>query len=158
MGRKSTFNLPCKKCPICKSLKPLSNYRTGKALKFSLVCNHCFSTRWPEVRAFYADTPQVEIFKRAQRTERALELRRRYYLARNYFYGEGVIEMARGDPALQLLKLPERIAAILGKTYAVRGDDATLADDQALMMIRDELDDYDEKIIERNKNKRLTRR
>jgi hypothetical protein len=36
-----------------------------------------------------------------------------------------------------LTTLPERIAAIVGKTYAEIGDAATLSDDEAMMMIRD---------------------
>lgn len=64
------------------------------------------------------------------------------------------------DQATKLVKLPDRIAAIVGKTYAVMGDAATesgLADDQALMMIRDVLDDYDNTAVDRNKGKRLAR-
>ncbi|HQU82974.1 MAG TPA: hypothetical protein PKY59_07620 [Pyrinomonadaceae bacterium] len=55
------------------------------------------------------------------------------------------------------LKFPERIAAIIGKTYAVRGDDFKLEDDVALTRIRDLLEELDETIIDRNKNKRLSR-
>lgn len=55
------------------------------------------------------------------------------------------------------LKFPERVAAIIGKTYAVRGDDFKLEDDVALMRIRDLLEELDPAIIDRNKNKRLSR-
>ena len=55
------------------------------------------------------------------------------------------------------LKFPERVAAIVGKTYAVRGDDFKLSDDEALTRIRDLLEELDERIIVRNKNKRLSR-
>lgn len=57
-----------------------------------------------------------------------------------------------------LTKLPDRIAAVVGKTYAVMGDGFEVADDQAVMMIRDLLDEGDETLIERNKHKRLARR
>jgi hypothetical protein len=62
------------------------------------------------------------------------------------------------DQATKLVKLPDRIAAIVGKTYAVMGDGFELNDDQALMMIRDRLDELDETLIARNKDKRLIRR
>lgn len=59
--------------------------------------------------------------------------------------------------AVALAKLPTKIAAIIGKTYSIRGDDAALSDDEALMRIRDLLDELDPTLIERNKNKRLSR-
>lgn len=59
--------------------------------------------------------------------------------------------------AIKLAKLPDRIAAILGKTVAVRGDDFTMADDEALTRILDELNAFDDTVIDRNKDKRLAR-
>lgn len=62
--------------------------------------------------------------------------------------------------AIALAKLPERVAAIVGKTFSVIGSDAFdrgLADDQAIAMIKDLLDELDEGIIERNQNKSLAR-
>jgi len=61
------------------------------------------------------------------------------------------------ERATKILKLPDRIAAIIGKTFAVRGDDYQLEDDIALMKIREELEQIDQDIIKRNKNKRLSR-
>lgn len=58
--------------------------------------------------------------------------------------------------ATDLMKFPERVAAIVGKTYAVMGDDFKLEDDIALAMIRDKLEELDPTLIQRNKNKRLT--
>lgn len=58
--------------------------------------------------------------------------------------------------AVKVAKLPDRVAAVLGKTYAVMGDAATLDSDTALMMILDHIEEIDETIIERNKHKRLT--
>lgn len=55
-----------------------------------------------------------------------------------------------------IIKLPVKLAKIVGKTYAVCGDGAKLADDEALTRIRDLLDEIDPEIISRNKNKRLT--
>jgi hypothetical protein len=60
--------------------------------------------------------------------------------------------------AVQLAKLPERIAAIIGKTYAVQQDAATLPDDEAISRINDLLYELDPQLIERNKNKKLMRK
>lgn len=54
----------------------------------------------------------------------------------------------------KLLKLPNDIAKIVGQTYAVCGDDSKLADDVALMQIRDLLDDIDPRIMERQRKKK----
>lgn len=47
------------------------------------------------------------------------------------------------------------VAIIVGKTYAERGEDAPLADDLALMLIRDLLLDLDAEIIDRHRNHKL---
>lgn len=59
--------------------------------------------------------------------------------------------------SMAIIRFPERVAAIVGKTYAVQGDDAQLADDEALTRIRDLLGELDETLIERNRKKRLSR-
>lgn len=66
--------------------------------------------------------------------------------------------MSAEEYAVKIAKLPDRIAAIIGKTYAEQGDASVLADDEALMKIRDLLNELDETLIPRNKNKRLSRR
>lgn len=55
-------------------------------------------------------------------------------------------------------RLPDRLAIIIGKTYAVQGDAYEVSDDTAVGMIRDLLLELDEQIIDRNKNKKLSRR
>lgn len=65
--------------------------------------------------------------------------------------------MTAEEYALKVAKLPERIAAIIGKTFAEMGDAAQLADDESLMRIRDLLLEIDETLIARNKHKRLAR-
>lgn len=55
-----------------------------------------------------------------------------------------------------LTSLPDKIAAIIGRTYLVRGDDYKIPDDEAIIRIRDLLEEIDPKIIERNKNKKLS--
>ncbi len=47
-----------------------------------------------------------------------------------------------------IAKLPERIAAIVSQTHAEIGENATIADDEALMKIRDALHDAGIKIEE----------
>lgn len=53
------------------------------------------------------------------------------------------------------VRLREYIAAVISRTYLERGDKARLADDKALMIIRDMLLAYDDNIIERNRQKRI---
>lgn len=65
--------------------------------------------------------------------------------------------MTAEEYAMKLAKLPDRVAAVIGKTYAVMGDAAQIADDQANMMIRDLLEELDPTLITRNQNKRLAR-
>jgi hypothetical protein len=57
----------------------------------------------------------------------------------------------------KILQLPDKIAGVIGKTWVVAGDDFTLSDDEALIRIRDMLEEIDEGIIKRNKKKRLSR-
>ena len=64
--------------------------------------------------------------------------------------------MSVKQQAADLLKFPERVAAIVGKTYAVMGDDYKLNDDEALARIRDKLDELDPTLIPKNKKKRLS--
>jgi len=58
----------------------------------------------------------------------------------------------------KLLKLPDQMAAMIGKTYAVQGDDFELSDDEVLLRIRDILESIDPEIIERNKNRKRIQR
>lgn len=59
--------------------------------------------------------------------------------------------------ATKLAKLPARIAAILGKSVAWKGDAFELDDAEVLMMISDVINDLDPTLIERNQRKRLAR-
>lgn len=52
-------------------------------------------------------------------------------------------------------RLHDHIAAIICQTYAELGDVAPLADDEALVMIREELLDHDPEILDRNRFRRL---
>jgi hypothetical protein len=70
---------------------------------------------------------------------------------------EGTCMPNAHEYATRLAKLPDRIAAIVGKTHTVQGDQAEMADDQALSMIRDLLEELDDQVVERNKKKRIAR-
>jgi hypothetical protein len=66
---------------------------------------------------------------------------------------DALIRRALFDPTLY--HLIERIAVVIGQTYADLGEGAMLADDHALEMIRDLLLDYQPEIIERNRGRHL---
>jgi hypothetical protein len=54
----------------------------------------------------------------------------------------------------RFVKLCDRMAAIISQTYIEMGEDARLADDEALMQLRDLLMDFDETVIVRNSSRR----
>ena len=62
---------------------------------------------------------------------------------------------AHEPPESVLVVFFKHIAVIVGKTYAERGESAQLADDLALMLIRDLLLDLDAEIIDRHRNQKL---
>lgn len=59
------------------------------------------------------------------------------------------------DLTKKILKLPDQVARIVARTYAVCGDDFKLSDEEALIRIRDLLEAIDPEIINRAKKKRL---
>jgi hypothetical protein len=65
---------------------------------------------------------------------------------------------AHEPPENLLVVFIRRVAIIVGKTYAERGESAQLADDLALMLIRDLLLDLDAEIIDRHRNRKLPSR
>jgi hypothetical protein len=54
-------------------------------------------------------------------------------------------------------KLYDHIAIVVSKTYSELGDVAELADDVAVQLIRDLLLDYDPKLIDRNRFRKIKR-
>ena len=62
---------------------------------------------------------------------------------------------AREPPENVRVGFFKHVAMIIGKTYAEHGEDAQLADDLALMLIRDLLLDLDAEIIDRHRNQKL---
>jgi hypothetical protein len=60
------------------------------------------------------------------------------------------------NPDIEVLKqIVDKIAAVISRTYVEKGDYSQLADDEALMLIRDILLQNNPKIINRNKKRRL---
>jgi len=62
---------------------------------------------------------------------------------------------AHEPPESVLVVFFRHVATIIGKTYAERGESAQLADDLALMLIRDLLLDLDAGIIDHYRNQKL---
>lgn len=67
------------------------------------------------------------------------------------------LQLHRGPDYDRRKLFVERVAVIISKTYAECGDAAELADDAAIMLIRDLLLDFDEEVISRNKRIRRVR-
>jgi hypothetical protein len=67
------------------------------------------------------------------------------------------LQLHRGPDYDRRMLFVERVAAIIGKTYVVCGDAADLADDVALMLIRDLLLELDGQVPRRNKRVRKAR-
>lgn len=145
-------------CPVCGFQRTVKEFQTrsygGKSTKrLNLFCNDCRRNNKEGVRRFLSSgrRPRTKVNRR-EVVRFARELARRRIQKRR-----GIL-MDAEQYAKWLAKLPDRIAAVVGKTYAVMGDVFEIADDQAVMMIRDLIEEGDETLIERNKNKRLARR
>jgi hypothetical protein len=158
LGRKRTTQASwrgaTRLCPVCGDMKPVREFiPRGRARGLNLYCNNCrLHDKEGVKRLFRVGRPTLRANRReAIRYLRALAHRR---LAKK----EGSFLMRPEKYAMKVAKLPERIAAVVGKTYAVMGDAFEVADDEALMRIRDYLEEIDPSLIERNKNKRLGRR
>ena len=143
---------PFKVCEFCNESRPTQEFVRYKGRFNNRVCQTCWQTRREEVLEWItrAGGPTKEQRKNKNRFLQALAGRR--FSKRGETNG-----MSTDEYAVKAAKLPDRIAAIVGKTYAEQGDAATLADDEALMKIRDYLNELDETLIPRNKNKRLSR-
>lgn len=140
-----------RQCPECRLPKEPVEFlnRRGPTRRVCVDCHREGMKKKGQLRAlnFYHWGPEFK--KRADALSFIVAL-----AERRIQKGKGVILMPE-EYAVALARLPERIAAIVGKSYAVQQDAATLADDEALGRIRDLLIELDPKIIDRNKNKRL---
>ncbi len=148
------------KCPTCGEPRTKHEFRnSNKDLRRNVICWLCRRENPEAVQNYWAGIKEFEKRKSLDRDF----LRRIYDRLAQHFEKRSrrrkeVMNLAAVEAQSALyLKFPERVAAIIGKTYAVRGDDFTTEDDVALAMIRDLLDELNPKLIEKNKNKRLSK-
>lgn len=148
-------------CVVCGERKAWPLFQPKKKQRaLNIFCNQCGKENPEGVRA--ALKPQPAPVVNEENLRAAFDaLRRR--IERMISRGKevkGLKDETGKTPdeyATKVLKVLDRIAAIVGKTYAEMGDASQIADDEALMRIRDELLDVDSTLIERNKKKRLSR-
>lgn len=144
------------KCPVCREPKQAREFRTSNRNPVRrLICWQCRhdGTR-SEARFYGVKTRRYDsVFRQKFWAVKGLLDRRfsKMEVKRKRMRKEIMAQSA------MYLKFPERVAAIVGKTYAVMGDEFKLSDDEALTRIRDYLDELDETLVERNKKKRLSR-
>jgi Mg-chelatase subunit ChlI len=80
-------------------------------------------------------------------------------VAQQMLIKQGVqIELDSRRSEVWLTKVYRDIACIVGKTYVELGDEAQLADDEALLLIREILVHINERLFEGSKNRKLPRR
>lgn len=140
-------------CPACGERKMPGAFQFRKKFRvLGIVCAECWRERPGEARRLLRVAMPLMKFHR-----RAIIEFLRARAQRRIEKGKEVKWMPE-EYAVKVAKLPDRIAAIVGKTFAEMGDAATIADDEGLMKIRDLLLELDDTLIERNKNKRLLRR
>ena len=150
-------------CPVCSLPKLRREFReSNRNAKPNVICWQCRHDNPKAVAEFYAAGKFQSV-----KPENEADFQKRFISILNFLKiqnerrrnkGKEVMDMQGVEKqAVALAKLPGKIAAIVGKTYSIRGDDATLPDDEAIMRIRDLLDEIDPTLIERNKNKRLSR-
>ncbi len=151
-GRREMLAGRSRACVVCGGMKPPAAFqpkRRGRAL--NLYCNDCAKQSANVRRAL--QPRRSPLADNARAIHKALTR-----LGASQIRRKGVKGMTPEELAVRLRKLPERIAAVVGKSYAVKGDSFELADDEIVGRIRDLLDELDETLIERNKNKKLARR
>lgn len=80
-------------------------------------------------------------------------------VAQQMLLKQGVsVELDRNRSEVWLTKVFRDIACIVGQTYVELGDEAKLADDEALLLIREILLHVDESLFESSKDWKLPRR
>jgi hypothetical protein len=176
-----------RECSICDQPKPAKEFRAVIGRITTEACGECCDLRdeisgisdpmGPAAIAAFCSRVAIKRFEKFQSTK--IDGRPPVNLARSAaqriapsfsrdkaaptFSGKEKSALAK-DPkeyAAWLQKLPDRIAAIVAKTYAVIGDDAIkhgIPDDEALIDIMDLLNAGDDTLIARNRNKRLARK
>lgn len=163
LGRKRTARAGCtgqqtRLCPVCGERRAVKEFQIRRRSqrqrgRLNVYCNPCRLNNREGVRRFFSSGKPVAKVNRREVIKLMREVARRRIQK-----GRVRIHMTPEEYARWLAKLPDRVAAVIGKTYAVMGDGFQVADDQAVMMIRDLLDEGDESLIPRNANKKLVRR
>jgi hypothetical protein len=149
-------------CPACGLRKPpLEFLSKPRSRVLDLLCVLCRAEN-PGISQsfFHIEQPKPSLLEehRTAIIELLRERARRWIAKGKEVKGMGA-ERGRTpeEYAAKYIKTLDRIAAIVGKTYAEMGDAAVIADDEGHMMIRDELNELDDTLIERNKRKKLKR-
>lgn len=176
-----------RECPVCDRAKPASGFRPVVGRVTTEACGDCCDLRdaangasdplGHAAIAGFCLRVAVKRFQKFQSTK--IDGRPPVNLVRSAaqriapsfsqdkaaptFSGKEKSALAKDpkDYAAWLQKLPDRVAAIVGKTYAVMGDDAIkhgIPDDVALVQIMDLLNAGDDTLIARNAKKKLARR
>lgn len=145
-------------CPACGERKIPREFRqSNRNPKRSTICCQCRQTKHKVEQTILSVKTRKQM--RAARRKNS-PFRQRFLTVCSAVYGKKLRKeqewlKAKMD-TLKIVKFPERVAAIVAKTFAVRGDDYSLSDDEALVRIKDLLEELDPEIIARNKNKRLS--
>ena len=158
-------------CFACDELKPAAGFRQVIGRITTEACGECCDRRDEADSSQQTAASRTEVtreaitefcrrvaVKRFERQDRPLSqaVLTSFQAAPN-FIGKEKSALAR-DPkeyAAWLQRFPDRVAAIVAKTYAIKGDAAELDDSVALVRIMDLLNAGDSTLIERNANKKL---
>lgn len=159
-ARRAARNAP-RLCIACGLYKPADDFFMGKRVRaLGLICRQCRD----EDKEIEGKCLQPPLSKLSLYRPQIIQFLRRL-AHRRIMRGKEVRNplgkvMTPEEYAVKVAKLPERIAAIVGKTYAEKGDvwddEKDLCDSEAVMAIRDLILEIDETLIARNKHKRLT--
>lgn len=154
LSRRLPVDGPPVTCELCRYKGLRKEFRLRPGGLINSFCNSCWRADRKKVLTWLRSRGQV--FRRDKHQQFTVEFLKE--LARRRMYKRKEVMIMRPEEyAAKVAKLPERIAAIISKTYAVEGDAADMADDEAMMRIRDLLLEIDPQLIEKNKNKRLAR-
>jgi hypothetical protein len=153
-------------CLLCRQERNAADFLLApNGFTFSAFCRVCRQQQPDEVKRIQREFARGEQYVDAQRAAefRSSALQAMVYPVLRELAKRRRLKRKEGitlaeDYAKKLARFPDRVAAIVGKTYAVMGDSAPLADDEANMRIVDLCNELDETLIDRNKNKRLSPR
>lgn len=160
LGKKRAKPRTPARCPICDVVKDAHGFRqSNRNKKLNAICWQCRK-----------DDPKVESKFYGGKVKTRKQILKEYNYEKVYkqrltqlgihltkIYPKEVSEVAGKADAKAFLEFPEAVATIIGKTYSVRGDDFKLTDDEAIARIRDLLNELDDKLIVKFKNKRLSK-